>query len=450
MVQKMSDAHLIIEQSGPLKGTVPLNGAKNAVLVILASLILTEGKSRLSNVPFSEDILHMIRLLKDLGAEISFVPGEQVLEIDTSKINKFKVPHDMMKKMRASILVMGPLLARFGRAEIALPGGCVIGSRPINYHLINFAKMGVTIEMDGDFLYAKTDHLRAEKIILEYPSVGATENIMMAAALTSGVTRIINAALEPEVLDLMEVLKKMGAKIEILPPATIQITGVATLKPIDHSIMYDRLEAGALLLATAMTGGEIFLPDVRAYHLDIFLMKLQEMGHTIEIGEHEIGVRLVATKTPKAVSFKTAPYPGFPTDLQAPMMAAQCLAQGISVVEETVFENRLLHVRELQNMGAQIQVEYNRAIITGVEKLYGSKVIASDIRAASALVMAGLVAQGITIMTGIHHWRRGYEALEQKLQLLGARIELKNADDSSPDVTLFNQTTEAWKQIINN
>lgn len=423
----MIDTYLVVEQSQPLQGHVSLTGAKNAVLVIMASLILTRGVSRLTNVPRSDDVLHMIKLLQELGADVFFDEQLHLLEVDTTHLNRYKVAPEIMKKMRASILVMGPLLARFGKAEIALPGGCVLGARPINYHVNNFVKMGVAIEIQGEFLTASAAHMHAGKCILEYPSVGATENIMMAAVLTPGVTRIINAALEPEVLDLIDVLKKMGARIDILPTATIEIHGVTTLHPIEHTIMFDRLEVGSLLLATAITGGEIALPQAPAYVLDMLLMKLQEMGHFVEVGPNDVGITFKATKNPKAVSFKTAPYPGFPTDLQAPMMALQCLAEGTSVVEETVFENRLVHTRELQKMGAQITIDHNTAVITGVEKLYGTQVIATDIRASCALVIAGLAAQGTTIMSGIHHWTRGYDALEKKLAVLGARIALKSA-----------------------
>jgi UDP-N-acetylglucosamine 1-carboxyvinyltransferase len=269
------------------------------------------------------------------------------------------------------------------------------------------------------------------RIVLEYPSVGATENILMAATLTHGTTTIINAALEPEVMDLIAIVRKMGAKITIEAPATIIIEGVTSLQPVEHAIIPDRLEAGALLLAAAITGGTVSLPQAHAYSMDVFLMKLEEMGHEIIIGSQGIGVTLKATKQPKAVSFKTAPYPGFPTDLQAPIMAALCLAEGKSIIEETVFENRLLHVRELQKMGAQIKVEHNKAIVLGVDKLYGASVIATDIRASCALVLAGLSAHGSTIMTGIHHWTRGYEGLEHKLSLLGGSVKLCSADDEN-------------------
>jgi len=424
----MSNEYILVEQSLKLGGEVTLVGAKNAVLVTMASLILTDGTSKLSNVPNSQDVLNMIELLEALGAKIFFDPKNNFLEVDTSTINKYKVSHDLMKKMRASVLVMGPLLSKFGCADIALPGGCVIGKRPINYHLINFEKMGVNIDITGEFLSARVKKLKSTKIILEYPSVGTTENILMAAVCAQGITKIINAAVEPEVLDLICVLKKMGANISVLPAATIQIEGVNSLKPVEHTVIYDRLEAGSLLLCAAITGGEIYLPQAPAYALDIFLMKLQQMGHKIEIGDNEIGIKLKAISEPKAVSFQTGPYPGFPTDLQAPMMVAQCVAQGTSTICETVFENRLLHVRELQKMGAQIKVDHNTAIITGVEELYGTSVIATDIRASCALVLAGFVAEGKTIMTGVHHFRRGYEALDKKFAKLGASIEFKKGN----------------------
>jgi len=342
-------------------------------------------------------------------------------------------------------LVMGPLLARFGYADIALPGGCVLGTRPIDYHLNSFRKMGVEVAQDGDFLHGRASQLCAQKIVLAYPSVGATENIMMASVLTKGVTRIVNAALEPEVLDLIEVLKKMGAHIEIAPPATIVIEGVQEVHPIEHTILSDRLEAGSLLIAAAATGGSISIPQAPADALEVFLLKLEEMGHHITVGEHEVGITLHATKNPHAVSFKTSPYPGFPTDLQAPMMVLQCLAEGTSIIEETVFENRLVHVRELEKMGAQIVVHNNTATITGVEALYGAQVIASDIRAACALAIAGMAAKGTTVMTGVQHWKRGYESLEKKLALLGAHIWLHD-DEDEMDMTPLNERSIS-KQI---
>lgn len=419
----MSDTMLRIERSGALSGSVEVAGAKNAVLVIIASLLLPRGKSVLTNVPCSDDVGQMIQLLTALGAEVSFDKETHVLTADTSMVCRYGVSADIMKKMRASVLVMGPLLALFRRAEIALPGGCVIGSRPIDLHLKNFKKMGAVITMDGDSLTASAETLHATRLVLDYPSVGATENILMAAVLTPGTTRLVNAALEPEVMDLVAILRKMGACITVEAPATIVVEGVTELQAVQHEIMPDRLEAGSLLLAAAITGGDVHVVNAHANDMDVFLLKLEEMGHTIIVGDGGKGIRLIATQNPKAVSFKTSPYPGFPTDLQAPTMAALCLAEGVSVVEELVFENRLVHIRELQKMGAQISVDGNKATITGVDALFGANVIASDIRASCALVLAGMVAKGITHMSGIHHWKRGYDALEAKLRTLGGHVE---------------------------
>jgi len=427
----MENAQLIVEPSGKLSGTVELIGAKNAVLVIMASLILTTGKSKLTNVPYSHDVLQMIKLLESLGADIFFDVHERVLEVDTTDLNRWHVCPEIMKKMRASILVMGPLLARFAKANIALPGGCLIGARPIDLHLKNFKKMGAEIIQDRDSFSVTLRTLASGTYVLEYPSVGATENILMASVLAPGQTKVVNAALEPEVMDLICVLSKMGAKIKTIAPATIIVEGVTELRPVEHAIMPDRLEAGALLLAAAITGGEINMPQARADTMDVFLLKLQEMGHHIQVGENQQGIMLRATQEPQAVSFKTGPYPGFPTDLQAPMMALQTVAQGTSVIEETVFENRMLHVRELQKMGAYIQVQASKAMVTGVDELFGTSVIASDIRGSCALVLAGLVANGATVMTGVAHFKRAYDHLEQKLAFLGASIKLVG-EDASP------------------
>lgn len=421
------EACIVVHQSPPLSGTVHLTGAKNAVLVIMASLLLTRGKSILKNVPISVDVLWMIELLSDLGAKVSFDKESHTLYVDTSSVNSFAVKAEIMNKMRASILVMGPLLAHFSRAEIAFPGGCLIGSRPIDYHLKNFKRMGVEISSDGDVISAHVEKLKPQRLVLEYPSVGATENLLMAAVLTLGETQIVNAALEPEVLDLVSVLIQMGAHIKIQPPATIRIEGVYSLHPIEHSIVYDRLEAGTILLAAAITGGHVKLPEAPAYILDTFLEKLSDMGHEIIIGKNGKGIEFKATDLPRAVSIKTSPYPGFPTDLQAPMMSNLCLSSGNGIVHETVFENRLLHVRELQKMGAQIEVNYQVAHVSGVDELFGTEVIATDIRASAALVIAGLAARGTTIIKGVQHWLRGYEELEKKLALLGALITLETS-----------------------
>ncbi len=413
-----------IDQSLELQGQVPLCGAKNAVLVIIASLLLTRGKSRLTNVPGSADMFQMLLLLQELGAQVSYSHETYTLDVDATTVDKWQVSASIMKKMRASVLVMGSLISRFGIADIAVPGGCSIGERPIDLHVKNFIKLGVDITQDGEYLHAQAKQLKPARLVLEYPSVGATENILLAAVTIPGKTTIINAALEPEVMDLITVLTKMGARVSINAPATIEIEGVATLHPIEHAIMYDRLEAGVLLLATAITGGSIYLPHASVQDLDAVLLKLDEMGHHITIDSSLQGIHLTATKSPQAVSFKTGQFPGFPTDLQACMMAALCTAQGTSIVEETVYENRLLHVPELIKMGAQITIDRNKAIIKGVEKLHGTLVNATDIRASSALVLAGFKAEGSTCMTGLYHWMRGYDALDKKLRILGGKIQI--------------------------
>ncbi|HLW72578.1 MAG TPA: UDP-N-acetylglucosamine 1-carboxyvinyltransferase [Candidatus Babeliales bacterium] len=425
----MKDGYIKVEQSPALMGEVELVGAKNAVLVTIASLVLTTGKSLLHNVPVSADVFEMIELLRHLGAVIFFDIEKHQLFVDTTLVHSWSVSSELMKKTRASILIMGALLARFGKARVGLPGGDAIGKRPIDYHVKNFVKMGVAIHHEGDYLCADVNGLTSARIVLEYPSVGATENIIMAATCAQGTTKIINAACEPEVLDLIAALRKMGARITVEVPATIIIEGVDILNSIEHTIMFDRLEAGSLLIAAAATGGEIYIPNVSADHLDVFLLKLEEMGHTITIGKNGQGIHFKSTRTPRAVSLKTGPFPQFPTDLQAPMMALQCCARGISVIEETVFENRFHHAHELVKMGASIIIEHNKAIVTGVERLYGAEVVACDIRASTALVIAGLRAHGTTTVAGLNHWKRGYEALEKKLQLLGAQVTVHEALD---------------------
>ena len=421
--------YLLIETSPGLRGKVELEGAKNAVLVIMASLILTAGKSRLTNVPASSDVYTMIALLQELGAVVVFESKNKILEVDTSDLYNWRVSPDIIKKIRASILVMGPLLARFGKVEVAMPGGDAIGTRPIDLHLKAFAKMGAIVDQSGDGVAAYAPvGLRSVRCVLDYPSVGATENILMAAVLAPGVTEIVNAALEPEVLDLITVLQKMGADVTCQIPATLRICGVQELKPIEHSIMFDRLEAGTLLLAVAATGGQLSLPQAPVQAMDVFLEKMNDMGHSITIDQHG-SLHFKATMEPRAISFKTMPYPGYPTDLQAPMLAALCLAHGTSMVHETVYESRMLHVQELQKMGAQIDLRAETVRITGVARLSGTCVVGHDIRAAAALIIAGLAAQGKTIITGVPHIRRGYHGLDKKLQQLGARIEFVQTEE---------------------
>lgn len=426
----MIKEYILVKKSRKLSGTINISGAKNSCLVIMASLILTSGKSILHNVPFLEDVLNMIALLRSLGIEILEDKENKKLAIDTSNLNSFSVRPEIMEKMRASVLVAGPLLARFKKAYLSMPGGCIIGSRPIDLHLAAFAKMGVNIHFLGNLLELTVDFisLKSGKIIFDYPTVGGTENIIMAAVLTPGLTQIINCSLEPEVFDLINILKKMGAKISIEAPATIKIEGVSTLNPVEYTIMPDRLEAGSLLLATAITGGEIYIPNIKASYLDIVLEKLSDMGHMLSINSNGLGINLKAIDTPKAINLKTMPYPGFPTDLQAPMIAVLSVANGTSVVSETVFENRLLHVHDLNKMGADIKINNNTATIKGVSQLKGNTVNATDIRAACSLVIAGLKADGETRIIGTHHLYRGYQGLDQKLNSLGAQILITSSD----------------------
>lgn len=420
----MQIERIIVKKTEKLFGKVDLVGAKNAALPIMAASILIVGKIILNNVPCLTDIFNMKELLEKFGSKITFNTEKRIMEIDNSHLNSFKVDSCIMKKMRASILVMGPLLARFKQAEIAFPGGCVLGSRPIDFHLKAFNKMGVKIHRIDENLMAHAQDLKSAKIILEYPSVGATENIIMASILTKGTTVIVNAALEPEVLDLIQFLKYAGAKINIKLPAIIEIEGVESLKPLSYEIMFDRLEAGSFILACAVTGGEIHLPQARVEAMEVFLEKLVEMGHVVEVGLDGRGIIFKACNNPKSINFRTMPYPGFPTDLQAQMMAALCVSAGNSTIQETVYEGRLTHVRELQKMGAQIDINGDFVTVKGVEQLYAQHVIASDIRASCALIIAGLCAQGQTIITGAHHLYRGYENFIEKLKSLGALIEV--------------------------
>jgi UDP-N-acetylglucosamine 1-carboxyvinyltransferase len=419
--------YILVKKSDPLMGNVTLSGGKNAVLAIMASLLLTRGVSILKNVPAIEDVKQMIMVLESLGALVSFDEEQNILSVDTTHVQNHALAQDSIKKFRASLLVFGPLLAQFGSVKIAVPGGDAIGARPLDYHIKNFKKLGAQVHQDAEFLYGEAETLSAQRLILDYPSVGATENLMMALVVVPGQSWIVNAALEPEVLDVIAVLKRMGADIEIVSPAMIKIRGVETLHPVEYTIMYDRLEAASLLIAAAITKGDINIEQADVFNLELFLMKLEEMGHSITVGADGKGVRLQACQNPRAVSFKTGPFPGFPTDLQALMMAAQVVADGSCNIVETVFENRFLHVPEMNKMGAIIQASGHYATLQGcAHLLQGTSVVATDIRAACALALLGLAAPGETkIFKGVHHWKRGYETLDEKLRALGAHIEFK-------------------------
>ena len=419
-----AESYIKIEKSLPLEGTVHLSGAKNASLVIIASLLLTKGISVLKNIPASHDILQMIKLIEQLGAHVTFDIDNNILTVDTTHAEGHSIPSEITATFRASVLLLGPLLARHKKASFGFPGGCRLGARPIDYHIKNLEKMGVIFTYHDNHIEAHAEKIHPQKLLLEYQSMGATKNLIMVASLTPGITKIYNAAFEPEVFDFIDVLRKMGAQILFEAPSTIVIHGVQTLHPVEHFVMFDRLEAGTLLLAGAITGGYINLPQAPAHAMELFLIKLQEMGHNIIIGHNEQGVIIKGTKRPRAVSIKTAPHPCFPTDLQAPIMSALTLCNGTSKVQETVFESRYAHVDELIKLGAHITLNHGVAIIQGVPQLQGTIVNSPDIRGASSLVLAGLIAQGTTIVKNIHHWKRGYESLELKLQMLGASIKI--------------------------
>ena len=419
----MINEYILVKKSVPLTGEVLVSGAKNAALPIMASLVLTSGISVLKNVPHLTDIESMVGLLEQLGAIVHADYATGTLTVDTRNIHSWQVSEETMQKTRASIVILGPLMARFNRADLAFPGGDAIGARPIDYHLKNFKKMGAAITQQANLISLKAEKLTAQRFVLDYPSVGATQNILMAAVLVPGVSYIVNAAVEPEVMDLVRILQKMGAQISLEHPATFKIVGVEKLHAVEYEIMTDRLEAGALLIAAAITGGEISLPNACAQDMELFLMKLEEMGHEIVVNP-DGGVHLKASKNPQAVSFKTAPYPGIATDLQPLIMIAQAVSKGKCEAIETVFENRFLHVPYLKLMGAHMEVlGSHKAVVTGVSKLKGAVVVATDIRASCALVLAGLVADGSTMVFGVSHWWRGYESLDQKLRALGAEIE---------------------------
>lgn len=421
--QERMQPYFKIEKSPALMGEVTLEGAKNAVLVIMASLLLTDGVSILRRVPPSADVFHMIRILELLGAAVVFDAASRTMTVDTGGLRGDKALNaEIMGQFRASTLVLGPLLARFGSAYIALPGGDAIGKRPIDLHLHAFEAMGAHVVAGAHGIAASAKTLVATTIVLAYPSVGATENSMMAAALICGETSILNAAIEPEVMDLALVLRKMGARVVFEVPGTVRIQGVTWAMSVDHEIMFDRLEAGTFLLAAAITGGTITIPQAPVEHMAVFLSKLREMGHRV-IAPQEGGVVLEATHTPRAISIRTMPHPGFPTDLQGPMLVAQALASGTGTIHETVYERRFGHVRELQRMGAQITVLGDfQVFVQGGGVLHGSEVIAGDIRAAAALTLAGIVAHGTTRLFGLEHIQRGYVDFVTKLQQLGACI----------------------------
>jgi UDP-N-acetylglucosamine 1-carboxyvinyltransferase len=413
---------LIITGGAQLSGELRISGAKNAALPILAATLLSETPVSVGNIPHLHDITTTMELLGRMGVRL-VVDEKMNIEVDSSTINSYVAPYELVRTMRASILVLGPLLARFGEAHVSLPGGCAIGTRPVDIHINGLIKMGANITVEGGFIHAKVDRLKGCRLVLEQITVTGTENLLMAAALAEGTTIMENAAKEPEVTDLAHFLNAMGAKISGIGTDVLVIEGVEKLgaENLHYDILPDRIESGTYLIAAAITGGKVKLKNTRPDILDAVLAKLVEAGAEITTGEDWIQLDMHGKK-PKAVSLRTAPYPAFPTDMQAQFIAMNTVADGVGVVTETIFENRFMHVQELQRMGADIRLESNTAICTGVNKLTGAPVMATDLRASASLVVAALVAEGNTLVDRIYHIDRGYDHIEEKLSQLGATI----------------------------
>lgn len=413
---------LLIQGGIQLNGEIRIAGAKNSALPIMAATLLTEETVKVSNLPHLYDITTMLELLGCMGVE-SIIGEKLGVEINSSTIKHFSAPYELVKTMRASILVLGPMLSRFGQAEVALPGGCAIGSRPVNLHISALKKMGATITVEDGYIKARCDgRLKGAHIFMDLVTVTGTENVMMAATLAEGTTIIENAAREPEVVDLATCLKAMGADISGEGTDTITVNGVEKLHGCDYSVMPDRIETGTYLIAVAATRGRIKVKDTRPHILESVLSKLEEAGAQIEIGDDWILLDMEGRR-PKAVSLTTAPYPAFPTDMQAQFTALNAVAEGTGSITETVFENRFMHVHEMNRMGAELKVEGNTVFVTGVPELTGAPVMATDLRASASLIIAGLVSKHETIVDRIYHIDRGYECIEEKLQLLGAKIK---------------------------
>ena len=414
---------LLIHGGTPLTGELRASGAKNSALKMLAAALLANGPVTISNVPHLRDITTMIELLGSLGVEV-VIDEKMNVEIHANTIKEFRAPYDLVKTMRASFNVLGPMLAHYGKAEVSLPGGCAIGPRPVDQHLRGLEALGANIEMEEGYVKASVDgRLKGAHIIFDFPTVGGTEHLMMTATLAEGETVLENCAREPEIVDLADCLNKMGADIQGAGTGTITINGVESLTGCTHRVISDRVETGTYLIAAAATGGRVKIRDANPEHLEVLIAKLREAGAEIEMGDDWISLDMQGRR-PKAVSLVTAPYPGFPTDLQAQLIALNCVAEGTGTIKETIFENRFMHVHEMNRMGAHIRLEGNNttAIVEGVPGLTGAPVMANDLRASVSLVIAGLVAEGETVVDRIYHIDRGYEQVEEKLQNLGADI----------------------------
>jgi UDP-N-acetylglucosamine 1-carboxyvinyltransferase len=402
-----------------LSGEVTISGAKNAALPILCAGLLTADTLQLSNIPYLLDVATMLKLLRQTGLQAE-QDGARV-SLNGRGVNYFEAPYDLVKTMRASILVLGPLVARFGEARVSLPGGCAIGSRPVDQHIKGLQAMGAEIRIEGGYIYAKAKKLKGTRVVTDMITVTGTENLLMAATLADGETVLENAAREPEVTDLAHLLVKMGAKIEGIGTDRLVVQGVSQLHGASHDVIADRIETATFLCAVAATGGDVILRNTRADILDAALDKLREAGAILTSGEDWIRVQMAAR--PKAVSFRTTEYPGFPTDMQAQFMALNCIADGSSSVIETIFENRFMHVQEMNRLGASIDINGNTAMVRGVDKLIGAPVMATDLRASASLVIAALAAHGETLIDRIYHLDRGYDRMEVKLSAIGANIQ---------------------------
>jgi len=411
----------IITEGTPLCGKVRISGAKNSVLPIIAASLLADGQSVIEEIPYLNDVKIMCDLLKSFGAEIDISCEQNILKVNPVNITNTIAPYELVNKMRASFLIAGPVLAKMGMARISLPGGCAIGSRPVDLHLKGFAALGAEISQEHGYIEIKTNgNLKGNKVYLDFPSVGATENIIMAAVMAKGQTVIENAAIEPEITDLVTYLTAMGADIKGAGTDTIRVTGVDRLKGASHTVIPDRIEAGTFMVAAAISGGDVIIENVVPDHLKPVSAKLREAG--IEVSEELSSVRVTAGESLKAIDIKTHPYPGFPTDMQAQMTSLMSRAEGTSMVIETIFENRFMHISELKRMGANIKIEGRSAVIEGITSLTGAQVKATDLRAGAALILAALGAKGITEITGIEHIDRGYVRIDEKLKALGATI----------------------------
>ncbi len=410
---------LIIKGGKKLSGDVTVSGSKNASLPIFCATLLASGQHEISNVPFLRDINTTIKVLESLGARVE--GNGNIVRIDTVGLNSVEATYELVKTMRASVLVLGPLLARFGRARVSLPGGCAIGARPIDQHLKGLKALGADIHLAHGYVEATAKRLKGARVNFDMPTVGGTEHLMMAAALAKGETMLENAAREPEIVDLANMLNSMGARIEGAGTDTIRITGVTELGPATYRVMPDRIEAGTFMCAAAITGGDIRIHAMQLEHLDALVFKLQDAG--VEIINKDGVVRVKGPKKIKPINIKTRPYPGFPTDMQAQFMALMCVADGASVISENIFENRFMHVSELMRFGADITVEGKTATVKGIKKLSGAPVMATDLRASASLILAGLAADNTSEVSRIYHLDRGYEAIEKKLAGLGADIQ---------------------------